>query len=198
MATAKPNADRRKSRTTCPHAEGCPGVAFKDIDHCHRSVARCDVSLNWNRATGAGQACRGKVIPVLTGCRPRQGSGTSGRARCTLFDGHSRHLLSVACPLCLHCLSWEAHQRPWRNWIAHRSSKPRVTGSNPVGRTSLLGIATAMQSGAAWREMTPNGPVGLQAKALANSLGLGMLMAAKPAPRDCFLAGRRLPVAYQL
>ncbi len=25
--------------------------------------------------------------------------------------------------------------RPWRNWIAHRSSEPRVTGSNPVGRT---------------------------------------------------------------
>ena len=24
--------------------------------------------------------------------------------------------------------------RPWRNWIAHRSSEPRVTGSNPVGR----------------------------------------------------------------
>ena len=26
--------------------------------------------------------------------------------------------------------------RPWRNWIAHRSSEPRVGGSNPSGRTS--------------------------------------------------------------
>ncbi len=25
--------------------------------------------------------------------------------------------------------------RPWRNWIAHRSSEPRVEGSNPSGRT---------------------------------------------------------------
>ena len=24
--------------------------------------------------------------------------------------------------------------RPWRNWIAHRSSEPRVVGSNPTGR----------------------------------------------------------------
>jgi hypothetical protein len=24
--------------------------------------------------------------------------------------------------------------RPWRNWIAHRSSEPRVAGSNPAGR----------------------------------------------------------------
>lgn len=28
----------------------------------------------------------------------------------------------------------KAATRPWRNWIAHRSSEPRVTGSNPVGR----------------------------------------------------------------
>ncbi len=27
------------------------------------------------------------------------------------------------------------HTRPWRNWIAHRSSEPRVEGSNPSGRT---------------------------------------------------------------
>ena len=26
---------------------------------------------------------------------------------------------------------------PWRNWIAHRSSEPRVTGSNPVGCIAL-------------------------------------------------------------
>ena len=26
------------------------------------------------------------------------------------------------------------HTRPWRNWIAHRSSEPRVAGSNPAGR----------------------------------------------------------------
>ena len=25
-------------------------------------------------------------------------------------------------------------ERPWRNWIAHRSSEPRVVGSNPTGR----------------------------------------------------------------
>ena len=24
---------------------------------------------------------------------------------------------------------------PWRNWIAHRSSEPRVVGSNPTGCT---------------------------------------------------------------
>ena len=28
--------------------------------------------------------------------------------------------------------------RPWRNWIAHRSSEPRVEGSNPSGRTRLI------------------------------------------------------------
>jgi hypothetical protein len=28
-----------------------------------------------------------------------------------------------------------AKERPWRNWIAHRSSEPRVGGSNPPGRT---------------------------------------------------------------
>ena len=26
----------------------------------------------------------------------------------------------------------------WRNWIAHRSSEPRVEGSNPSGRTRLI------------------------------------------------------------
>ena len=31
-------------------------------------------------------------------------------------------------PKLLHCT------RPWRNWIAHRSSEPRVVGSNPTGR----------------------------------------------------------------
>ena len=34
------------------------------------------------------------------------------------------------------------HGRPWRNWIAHRSSEPRVTGSNPVGRTFLFNAAS--------------------------------------------------------
>ena len=28
-------------------------------------------------------------------------------------------------------------ERPWRNWIAHRSSEPRVVGSNPTGRALL-------------------------------------------------------------
>jgi hypothetical protein len=28
--------------------------------------------------------------------------------------------------------------RPWRNWIAHRSSEPRVEGSNPSGRTHFI------------------------------------------------------------
>ena len=28
--------------------------------------------------------------------------------------------------------------RPWRNWIAHRSSEPRVAGSNPAGRARCL------------------------------------------------------------
>ena len=28
-------------------------------------------------------------------------------------------------------------KRPWRNWIAHRSSEPRVAGSNPAGRADL-------------------------------------------------------------
>lgn len=28
-----------------------------------------------------------------------------------------------------------ASKRPWRNWIARRSSEPRVAGSNPAGRT---------------------------------------------------------------
>ena len=37
--------------------------------------------------------------------------------------------------------------RPWRNWIAHRSSEPRVEGSNPSGRTyftvrSLRGLVS--------------------------------------------------------
>ena len=31
--------------------------------------------------------------------------------------------------------------RPWLSWIEHRSSKPTVTGSNPVGRT-LWGTQT--------------------------------------------------------
>ena len=35
-------------------------------------------------------------------------------------DGKSAYLLGAA--------------RPWRNWIAHRSSEPRVVGSNPTGR----------------------------------------------------------------
>ncbi len=26
---------------------------------------------------------------------------------------------------------------PWRNWIAHRSSEPRVAGSNPAGCTQI-------------------------------------------------------------
>jgi hypothetical protein len=29
------------------------------------------------------------------------------------------------------------HTHPWRNWIAHRSSEPRVRGSNPLGCTRL-------------------------------------------------------------
>ena len=28
--------------------------------------------------------------------------------------------------------------RPWRNWIAHRSSEPRVAGSNPAGRAFVF------------------------------------------------------------
>ena len=28
-------------------------------------------------------------------------------------------------------------KRPWRNWIAHRSSEPRVGGSNPSGRIGV-------------------------------------------------------------
>ena len=35
-------------------------------------------------------------------------------------------------PKLLHCT------RPWRNWIAHRSSEPRVVGSNPTGRALFL------------------------------------------------------------
>ena len=30
-----------------------------------------------------------------------------------------------------------SRERPWRNWIAHRSSEPRVVGSNPTGRALL-------------------------------------------------------------
>ena len=29
---------------------------------------------------------------------------------------------------------------PWLNWIAHRSTEPKVTGSNPVGCTSPFGV----------------------------------------------------------
>jgi hypothetical protein len=37
--------------------------------------------------------------------------------------------------------------RPWRNWIAHRSSEPRVAGSNPAGRTDKSFENNDLQSG---------------------------------------------------
>ena len=53
---------------------------------------------------------------------PRQVSTQASAQHC----GDARH----------HCRSPSSKDlRPWRNWIAHRSSEPRVAGSNPAGRT---------------------------------------------------------------
>lgn len=38
----------------------------------------------------------------------------------------------------LRAIQLSPYTRPWRNWIAHRSSEPRVEGSNPSGRTRLI------------------------------------------------------------
>ena len=41
---------------------------------------------------------------------------------------------------CTRYITRDFDERPWRNWIAHRSSEPRVGGSNPSGRTLLPAI----------------------------------------------------------
>ena len=53
---------------------------------------------------------------------------------------------------------------PWRNWIAHRSSEPRVSGSNPDGCIWGLGFSgnlrspkqTGIKSGPSWSENPRN------------------------------------------
>jgi hypothetical protein len=49
------------------------------------------------------------------------GPGRQEVCRCTLFSGDKLGRL--------------IRTHPWHNWIAHRSSEPRVAGSNPAGCT---------------------------------------------------------------
>jgi hypothetical protein len=47
--------------------------------------------------------------------------------------------------------STNTRTRPWRNWIAHRSSEPRVAGSNPAGRAHrLMPIACPFRTLLVW------------------------------------------------
>ena len=82
--------------------------------------------------------------PIVSEVKPQVPGGPLGEAGITRFstsrrpaaDGGVETIRQNAYPL-------EAHGRPWRNWIAHRSSEPRVGGSNPPGRAWPLPSARA-------------------------------------------------------
>ncbi len=79
---------------------------------------------------GRGRAKEQARKSPLASVVSRSGGNSPGTLR--TLPPRLLHTLDASCCLKSYC---GGYKRPWHNWIARRPPEPKVTGSNPVGRT---------------------------------------------------------------
>ena len=60
-----------------------------------------------------------------------------GDTRTIAFIQYRQYNITFTEEYAIRYTSVEIYERPWLNWIEHRSTEPKVTGSNPVGRDDI-------------------------------------------------------------